>query len=348
VLGREAYVGGGIQQYRESVALWHGPDAHAEFLARSQQDAYDLARATGQDLVRPSYWRMPQKPTRRIDDRTFLYGDPDGDYIVRRFDPETELYQAVASAKPEGGALGDLPAVVERHERAAAAYVATESAFAVSLEARAAFGAERAVPVYGCSVGLPNRTTAWWEALALQPDLVARYLNAQAERSVKNAVLATGLGFRVFLGGADFAGNQGPFFSPKVFRELFVPPMQRVAAAIHQGGGFWAYASDGNLWPVAEDLFGRSGVDGFYEIDRRAGMDLGRLRQAYPDLTLLGNVSSHTLHTGTPQDVIDETRSCIEEAKRSGSILVGVSNQVVAQTPPANLFAMLETIEREQ
>ena len=54
VLGREAYVGGEIQQYRESVAMWEGPDAHAEFVARSRRDAWDLVRKLDLDLVRPA------------------------------------------------------------------------------------------------------------------------------------------------------------------------------------------------------------------------------------------------------------------------------------------------------
>ncbi len=36
LLGREAYVGGGIQQWREVTALWEGGDAHAEFDRRRQ------------------------------------------------------------------------------------------------------------------------------------------------------------------------------------------------------------------------------------------------------------------------------------------------------------------------
>ena len=60
LLGREAHVGGGIQQWREAVALWNGEQAHREFLARTLQDTIDVAKALDVDLVRPSYWRMPE------------------------------------------------------------------------------------------------------------------------------------------------------------------------------------------------------------------------------------------------------------------------------------------------
>jgi len=73
LLGREAYVGGGIQQWREARALWQGGDAHQEFLDRSFQDAIDIALLCEHDIVRPSYWRHNVIPTRRIDENTFLY-----------------------------------------------------------------------------------------------------------------------------------------------------------------------------------------------------------------------------------------------------------------------------------
>jgi uroporphyrinogen-III decarboxylase len=97
---------------------------------------------------------------------------------------------------------------------------------------------------------------------------------------------------------------------------------------------------------VADDLFGASGVDGFYEIDRRAGMDLRKLRARFPDLTLFGNINSHTLHVGTPAEVIEETMDCLAAAKELGGIVVGVTNLPVPGTPEKNLRAMLEAIEK--
>ena len=67
ILGREAYVGGGIQQWREATALWEGEEAHQAFLYRSLDDAFDLACALNHDILRLEYWRMPTKPSKRID-----------------------------------------------------------------------------------------------------------------------------------------------------------------------------------------------------------------------------------------------------------------------------------------
>ncbi len=106
------------------------------------------------------------------------------------------------------------------------------------------------------------------------------------------------------------------------------------------------FGSDGNLWPVADMLFGQSGVDAHYEVDTRAGMELRKVRDAFPHLTLFGVISSHTLDTGTKEDVEKEVLSCIEAAKEKGSIVVGCSNIIASTTPIENVKAMVETIRK--
>ena len=70
--------------------------------------------------------------------------------------------------------------------------------------------------------------------------------------------------------------------------------------------------------------------------------------QRFPDLTLMGGISSYTLHLGTRDDVVAETEYAIEAAQEYGSILVGCSNYPVPGTPPENLEAMIETIDRHR
>lgn len=346
LLGREAYVGGGIQQYREACALWNGPDAHAEFLARTKQDTLDVAKALDVDMVRVSYWRMERKPDRRLDEYTFLYGDPDGSYQIMRFDPDSELYQTVERYPVYEPTEQDLEAEVERMERGLEDYHPTAADFPDIHMGLAAFEGEKAIPGTGIGIGVYNRSTHWFEAIAYRPDLVFRYLAVQAERAVRNVEALADVDVTVLLGGGDMATNYGPMYSPTAFRELMVPNLRRIVDACHAHGKKYFFASDGNLWPIADDLFPI--VDGFYEIDRRAGMDLKLLRERFPHLTLIGNISSYTLHVGTREQVIEETLSCLETAKQYGRIIVGVSNLIVPPTPPENLFAMLETLREHR
>ncbi|MGQ9731661.1 MAG: uroporphyrinogen decarboxylase family protein [Candidatus Zipacnadales bacterium] len=343
VLGREAYVGGGIQQYREACALWEGEDAHQEYLARSRRDAFDLVRILDLDMVRPSYWRMAEKPSQRIDEYTFLYGDPAGTYTVRRFHPGTELYQVVEQSPRPEPTMEDLERTVEAFEASVLRYTPTSEDFPDLLAAIREFGDHRGIPGTGIAVCIP-RERVWLEAIVLRPDLVRRYLLAQAKRAERVVPIMAEMGLRYLAGGGDFASKHGPFYSPKAFHELMLPALKVVSEACHTKGCYHMFASDGDLWPVSEDLFGASGVDCFYEIDRRAGMDLSLLLDRFPHLTLMGGIASETLHLGTKQEVIEETLSALQVAKERGSCIIGCSNQIVAPTPIENFEAMMETL----
>jgi len=348
ILGREAYVGGGIQQYREARALWEGPDAHQEFLERTRQDTFDLVRTLELDLVRPSYWRMPEKPTRRIDENTFFYGQEDGVWRVMRFDPAYELYQEIDHSPRPELTLEELEHCVAAAEKAAAeAPPPKPENYPDLLAAIAEFGETHAIPGSGIGICVP-REPVWLEAIALRPDLVGRYLMAQATRAARVPAVMAQMGLRYLMGGGDFASKNGPFYSPRSFHQIMLPALQRVSEACHAAGTYHLFASDGDLWPVADDLFGASGVDSFYEIDRRAGMDLARLRDTFPHLTLLGGIASETLHMGTKEEVIAEVRSALAVAKEKGGIIVGCSNLIVAPTPAENIWAMMESLHAER
>ncbi|OIO90101.1 MAG: hypothetical protein AUJ92_19570 [Armatimonadetes bacterium CG2_30_59_28] len=343
VLDREAYVGGGIQQFREARALWQGEDAHQEYLERSRKDAFDLVSVLDMDLVRPAYWRLAEKPVRKIDEQTYLYGNPEKEWRVMRFDGATELYQVIETSPRPLLTMDDLEEQVKQSEAALEGWQPGESAYEEPLAAREAFP-DHAIQVGCLGLNINYREPLWLEAIAERPDLVARTLDTQVERTVRSIELPIRMGFRFLFGGGDFASNKGPFYSPKFYHEVVFPRWVRMMEACHQRGAFGLFASDGNLWPVAADLFGAAKTDGFYEIDRVAGMDLRKLCERFPHLTLLGNISSATLHRGTKEQVIEETVDCIEAAKECGSILVGCSNQIVAGTPRENLMAMIETI----
>lgn len=347
VLGREAYVGGEIQYYRESRALWDGPDAHAEFLERSQRDTFDLSEKLDLDLVRPAYWRMNVRPTRKVDDFTFVYGDEDANWHIRRFDPEHELFPIVSRSPQQELTPDDLEDVVAAHEARAEAYQPLPEHFPEHGAAQREFRHTRAVPGTGVGVSVP-RDRVWLEAVALRPDLVKRYVQTTAKRAAKIAEVMAGMGLRYLMGGGDFASKNGPFYSPKSFHEIMLPALVQVSEACHKAGTLHMFASDGDLWPVADDLFGASGVDCFYEIDRKCGMDLRLLRKTFPRLTLMGGIASETLHIGTKEEVAEETRSALRVASELGSIIVGCSNQVVPPTPMENFWAMMDILHNER
>jgi len=349
LLGREAYVGFGIQQWREAAALWDGPDAHAEFLERTFQDTLAINRHYGNDLYRFVYPRAPGKPTRKVDEHTYLYeSGSEENWRVLRYDPSQEHIDVMFDHKPRRRpTFEDLERSLEASEKAYEKNPEERLPLRdddLSLRALRELGNEAAIRIGGGSCGI-GREEWWLEAVALRPDLVARSLDLQVASARQTVGPLVDAGFRYLFGGGDFAGYQGPFYSPKTFHDLVLPRLQEITNIVHQKNAYSLFASDGDLWSVADDLFGASGVDGFYEIDRRAGMDLRRLREHFPDLTLLGGISSHTLHVGSSEEVIAETLTSIEVAKELGRIIVGVTNLPVPGTPVSNIEAMLRTVE---
>jgi len=342
VLGREAFVGGGIQMWREAKALFEG--WHDEFLERSFRDAVDIALTTGQDMIRPGYWRLPQKPTKRIDEYTYLYEyGAKSEWKRLRFDPASEqagLFPCV----PKEKTLDDVKAEVAAGEQAAAVYVPSEEVFAECIKAQKLHGADHIVEAGGVGVGI-GQEGVWLEAMLTDPGLVRARIAQQVEYARRNVEFLAGFGFKFFLGGGDFASDTGPMYSPRSFRELILPGIRAVSDLCHAAGGCHLFASDGNLWPVADALFAESGIDGYFEIDRKAGMDLATLRERFPALTLLGDISSWTLSQSTPDEVKREVISCLEAARTHRGIIAGISNYVPPEAPPENIMAMLRTLD---
>lgn len=350
ILGRETYVGGGIQLWREAAAWCQSPAAHQEFVERSLADAAALSRATGQDLLRWEYWRLPEMPTAQLDEHTFLFGQREAHWRIHRLTPDNETFPVIAQGGPPTQprqAADDLQREVEELEEKSAG-----QAFAPEQLSNTVKQIRRTYPELAlrCSAGflcIPYDDPLWLEAALVRPDLVQRYLHAHLRIELRRIAALVAGGAKLIFGGGDMASNIGPMYSPQVFHDLVLPCLQQLAQACHAGDAYFLFASDGNLWPVADDLLGVSGVDGYYEIDRRAGMDLHQLRQRFPHLTLVGgNISSQTVAQGTVAQVIAETRDCLETARDCGRILVGMSNYAVPETPAANLHAMLETIAK--
>ncbi|MGD9497246.1 MAG: uroporphyrinogen decarboxylase family protein [Armatimonadota bacterium] len=343
VLGRDAHYGFGRQAFREALARWHGPDAHAEFLARTFEDTLAWNEALDLDLVFVGGGRHAARPTRLIDEHTLLFGDESASWYVMRFDPETELFQRVDGSPVTEQTLEDLDAIVDAAEREAEAYAPTPDDFPLQKYAVEHLGERREVFGAGIMVYVP-RERAWLEAMLLRPELVLRWTMALAKRAVKNARVMAQMGLWVLFGGGDFAGKNGPLYSPASFARCMSPAVREISRGCDEAGVLHMFASDGDLWPVADELFGRCGVHGYHEIDRRAGMDLERLRDRFPELRLMGGIASETLHLGTPEEVRHECLTALDVARRRGRVLVGVSNTVVAPTPFRNFDIMVETL----
>ncbi len=77
-------------------------------------------------------------------------------------------------------------------------------------------------------------------------------------------------------------------------------------------------------------------------------MDLRELREKFPKLTLMGNISSWTLSQTSQEDVKEECLYCLEVAKKYSGVIVGCSNMIVSETPYENVEVMIETLNKNR
>lgn len=155
-------------------------------------------------------------------------------------------------------------------------------------------------------------------------------------------VRACELGFDAVITTDDMAFNTAPFFSPEVFREVFLPHYRRVAQRITIP---WLIHSDGNILPFLDDLLS-VGISGLHPIEKGA-MDIRALKRMYGGrLCLLGNVDLNLLGMGTPEEVEAEVYGLIRDVAPGGGYILTSGNSLAGYLLPENVRAMAAAVKK--
>jgi len=341
ILGRPAVTGGTTIHRDEAEAWLKGDAAHDEFVERMYNDYGELVRLLKYDCIKIP-WRMAARPTKKLSEYDYLYGDPGGgDWLIMRYDPVSEHCGIVDSAAARRS-IEDLRRDVEAAEKSLAGAAAPEPP-ALLKRLVADYGETHAV-IGGVSLTIPLSEN-WLAATALDPGLVAASLDVQLETAIREARAQAALGVRLLLNGGDLADNRGPIYGPKVFREIYLPRLRRLTAELHALGCWCVFTSDGNLWPVADMMFDEAGCDAYGEVDWTAGMDLAALKKRYPRVTYWGNVPTSLIQNGTRAEVLEAAHYCIASVGDKRLIL-GSSNAILPGTPQENVYALGEAVAR--
>lgn len=345
ILGRTALGGADSLHFEEERSLLLGPDAHAEFEVRLIEDNAALYRLLGVDVVRET-WRSRMIPSRQIDENTLLFGDADGEYVVKRFFPMQQAYGIIVDTRKVTAVEG-LEAALRAQLRMPSA-AADEAAIIAGVRSSEALFAKLAdldlghiLP--GGMEGL-GYEPAWMMLAHLEPALMRSYFSRSADYAIARMRVLRKRGYRWFNGGADMASQTGMLYSPQLFADVVMGSLRRFADACADVGAIYCYRSDGNLWQVFDLLFGATGIQGYGECDRDAGMTAGLIHARNPRLRILGNVSSALLAQGTVEQVRQETVRMLREAE-GAPLIAGPSNAIVHGTPPQNVWAMVEAIK---
>lgn len=180
------------------------------------------------------------------------------------------------------------------------------------------------------------------QTMILDPDTAYEHFKLCTINSLRRIEKYGQLGIRHIGVGGDFAGNR-PIISPQCYRNYIMPEIRKLSDYIHSFGGWAVNASDGNLWEVIEDFLLNTNVDGYIEIDMKAGMDLKKLKKAYGErITFYGNMDCGTLLSyGSEEEVKYYTIECIEAGMGNGGHIFTASNAITSSVPVRNYLAMV-------
>ena len=340
-MGRQLDVGGGELRYREVCAWMQGEAAHTEFVEKMLRDLAWFYRKVGYDMVRMP-WRETRRPSKRIDEHTFLFGDREDAWAVCAYSPRTGNWHEVDNHLRQDGADRLIEQIRGQVKAYKGAEQPPEATFAEWDRLLNLAGPGLAGACGAGGIGFGMHEPAWLEALYLEPDLMRDWHDQHADRQVVWIEAYRRHGADVCLAGGDFCYNAGPAYSPELFAKVVLPGLRRIVQACERVGMRYIFRTDGDTWKAADLLFKEAGCHGYGEIDYSAGMRLKDLRRAYPGLCLFGNIDcAGELVRGGPEDV---RRAVDENLRETGGLghVLGSSNSVIYETPPENYLAMVE------
>ncbi|GAB6167385.1 uroporphyrinogen decarboxylase family protein [Thermostilla marina] len=194
----------------------------------------------------------------------------------------------------------------------------------------------------------------WYMSTVTRIDYVREVFRRQCEIGIENLKrIYEAVGDRVsvvFVTGTDFGTQDGPFISPKAYRELYKPFHRAVNDWVHENTPWKTFIhSCGSVVAFIDDFI-EAGFDVLNPVQcSAAGMDPQTLKAKYGDrITFWGGGvdTQKTLPFGTPDDVKREVEERIAVFSPGGGFVFNSVHNIQAQTPVENLLALYETVNR--
>ncbi len=182
--------------------------------------------------------------------------------------------------------------------------------------------------------------TLLWDFVR-DPQLVHALARATTDATVATVRGAAEAGADVLLMEGDLAANKAPIFSPAHFREYVKPYYAEIVAAAHDCGLPIVKHSDGNMWPLMEDLV-EIGFDGYNPIQPQC-MDIAEAKAKLGDrICLVGNIDCvEVLVSAGLDEVTDVVRETLRTAAPGGGYILASSNSIHPGVAAENYLAMV-------
>jgi hypothetical protein len=194
----------------------------------------------------------------------------------------------------------------------------------------------------------------WYVSTLSRRDFVCKIFEGQCEIGIKNLEkIHNVVGERVtaiFLSGTDFGQQNGPFISPKAYRDLFQPFNKAVNDWVHKNTTWKTFIhSCGSVRALLPDFID-AGFDILNPVQCSAAcMAPEELKQEVGDRVTFwgGGVDTQkTLPFGTAEDVRKEVSSRLKIFGKGGGYVFNSIHNVQARVPIENVLAMYETVRQ--
>ncbi|MCX6256200.1 MAG: hypothetical protein NTV31_17255 [Bacteroidia bacterium] len=140
----------------------------------------------------------------------------------------------------------------------------------------------------------------------------------------------------------DIAWTSGPFISPDWYREYVFPNYKKLFASIIESGKRISFTSDGTYDEFIDDI-ADCGVHGFV-LEPTTNMKY--IAEKYGKTHyFIGNADTRILLQGTPKDIRNEVKRCMDIGKSCPGFFMAVGNHIPANTPLENALYYNECYE---
>ena len=178
------------------------------------------------------------------------------------------------------------------------------------------------------------------------PDLVEAVMDKATSIAIERAKFNLDIGLKI-LRLNDSAGNMS-VISPSMWRQFIKPRFQRFCSEVH------AYDSNariychicGNIMPIIDDLV-ETGLDCIAPLDPLGGFTAAQAREKVGSkVSLMGGVNTLSFINSTPEQIMEESRLCIEGAAEKGGYILGSGCVVPRSAKKENLLALVEAAKQ--
>jgi len=192
----------------------------------------------------------------------------------------------------------------------------------------------------------------WYMSTVTRRDYVWQVFEKQCEIGLENLKrIHQRIGEKItvlFVTGTDFGAQNGPFISPRAYRDLYLPFHKIINGWVHQNTTWKTFIhSCGSVIKLYPDFLA-AGFDIINPVQTSAaGMDPEILAAQFGDLATFwggGVDTQQTLPFGTPEEIRTQVHERIQIFGKGGGFVFNPIHNVQSDIPIENLLALYEAV----